>query len=436
MDSNQTSVVVSPVNCIRGELRVPGDKSISHRAAMIASLANGRSVLKNFSTAEDCAATLRCLEALGVSVTKEDSSVVVEGVGLSGLRQPAEALDAQNSGTTMRLLAGILAGQPFYATITGDESLLSRPMRRVVEPLRLMSASVELESNGCAPLRITGRRPLQSINYQLPVASAQLKSAILFAGLAAAGVTQVIEPIPTRDHTEILLSEFGAPIQRAENIVSIQGGSELTPRELNIPGDISSAAFFIAAAAALPGSELLIREIGLNPTRTGFFRTLALMGAKIKLAEERLVAGERVGSLWVRGKRATKVRRLEISGPIVSELIDELPLLAFFAASVGCEMTLRDAGELRFKESDRITATVQNLTRMGAHIDELEDGWVLQSGPTLCGGQLSSFNDHRIAMACAIAALTATGPSEIEGARSAVAVSLPEFWTILTTVTE
>ena len=430
------STRISPRNRLGGELRLPGDKSISHRAAMSASLANGRSVLKNFSSAEDCAATLRCLQALGVSLTKEGSSVVVEGVGSEGFREPDVSLDAGNSGTTMRLLAGILAGQNFTSTLTGDESLLRRPMLRVAEPLRLMGARVELKSQGCAPLRIEGRRPLRAISYHLPNASAQIKSSILFAGLAAEGVTTIEEPEATRDHSERMLPAFGVSLEKIGNTVSIKGGQKLTCCNLEIPGDISSAAFFIALAAALPDSELLIRDVGLNPTRTAFIEALVSVGADIKFTERRFANGEPVGSLRIRGKSINKPRKLQISGALVSPLIDELPLLAVFAASIGGEMSLRGATELRFKESDRIRATVDNLGRMGAPIVERENGWKLQSGARIHGSDLSSFGDHRIAMSCAVAALLASSPSRLEGAREVVNVSLPEFWTLLDSLTE
>ena len=263
--ANEDGVVVSPVNRLRGEMCLPGDKSISHRAVIIASLARGESVLENFSSAQDCAATLECLQALGIAIARNHSAVTIRGAGLSGFQEPAQILKAQNSGTTMRLLAGILAGQPFATTITGDDSLLNRPMVRVAEPLRLMGAEVELESNGCAPLRISGRRPLQPINYQLPIASAQIKSAVLLAGLFAAGISTVEEPTQTRDHTERLLREFGAPVERTGNKIIIDGGVALHSLQLFVPGDISSAAFFIAAAVALPGSDIFIRDVGLNP---------------------------------------------------------------------------------------------------------------------------------------------------------------------------
>jgi 3-phosphoshikimate 1-carboxyvinyltransferase len=435
-DGKDETVTVSPVNRLRGELRLPGDKSISHRAAMIASLAKGESVLENFSSAQDCRATLDCLEALGVRVLRKGPIVTINGTGASGLSAPEQSLNAQNSGTTMRLLAGILAGQPFATTITGDDSLLTRPMLRVARPLLLMGAEIQTEANGCAPLHINGRRPLSPIHYQLPIASAQVKSAVLFAGLAGNGITTVEEPTRTRDHTERMLLEFGAAVERTGNKISIQGGGELHSRKLFIPGDISSAAFFIAAAVSLPGSDLLIRDVGLNSTRTAFLSILKALGADISTTDERLESGEPVGSLRVRGIALPEPRALEISGAQVSNLIDELPLLAFLAASLGCEMTLRDAGELRVKESDRIAATVVNLARMGASVEEASDGWQIKRNGKLHGARLSSFGDHRIAMACAIAALSAEGVSEIEGAENSVAVSLPEFWSLLESVAE
>ncbi len=428
----ESSVVVNPVNRLAGEMRVPGDKSISHRAAMIASLARGRSVVKNFSSARDCAATLRCLEALGVSVARDGSTVSIGRRGYTRLREPAQVLDAENSGTTMRLLAGILAGQPFTTTITGDESLRSRPMSRVAEPLRLMGATVELAEGGRAPMLIKGRRPLYAISYRPPVASAQIKSAVLLAGLFAACVTSVEEPTPTRDHTERMLRAFGGVVDRDGDEISVGGGDRLRARDLVVPGDVSSAAFFVAAAAILPGSELAILDVGLNPTRTAFLQALAELGAEITVEGERLECGEPVGTIRVRGRRSNHARALSVSGAVVPNLIDELPLLAFAAAALGCEMELRDAAELRVKESDRIRATIENLSRMGARVEERADGWRLHAGGAkLRGASLSSFGDHRIAMSCAVAALSVAGESRIEGARAAVEVSLPEFWQLL-----
>ena len=435
-DMNDGPVTVTPINRLRGELYLPGDKSISHRAAMIASIAHGESVLENFSSAQDCAATLDCLQALGVPVEKDGFTITIFGTGASGLHKPAQILNAQNSGTTMRLLSGILAGQPFETTITGDDSLLSRPMQRVAEPLRLMGAEVELEPNGCAPLRIKGHRPLRPVEYQVPIASAQIKSAVLLAGLAADGITTIEEPAPTRDHTERMLSEFGAPIELNGKKISVRGGVELSAQRLLVPGDLSSAAFFIAAAVSLPGSNLLIRDVGLNPTRTAFLSALRTLGADIVVSDERLEGGEPVGSLRIRSDKLKEPRSLEISGPKISNLIDELPLLGFLAASLGCEMSLKDARELRVKESDRIAATVANLVRMGACAEERPDGWHISRARELHGASLSAFGDHRIAMGCAVAALSAQGPSQIEGAVNSVAVSLPEFWSLLESVTE
>jgi 3-phosphoshikimate 1-carboxyvinyltransferase len=440
INGEKDTITLAPINRLLGELRVPGDKSISHRAAMLSSLARGESVLENFSSAQDCAATLECCRALGVSIAVHGSTVAIQGAEASGLKESKQILDAQNSGTTIRLLSGLLAGQPFTTTITGDDSLRARPMLRVAEPLRLMGAQIELENNGCAPIRISGVQPLQPIHYRLPVASAQIKSAVLLAGLAADGVTTVEEPSQTRDHTERMLQGFGVAVERNGNAVSVQGGMTLHARKLVIPGDISSAAFFIGAAVALPGSDLLIRDVGLNPTRTAFLSTLTAMGADIQVDNERLEGGEPVGSLRVRSAGLNGPRTLEIFGPTISNLIDELPLLGFIAASLGWEMKLRDANELRVKESDRIASTVENLARMGAQIEALPDGWHLQGDDSLRaklhGARLSSFGDHRIAMAAAVAALAAEGPSEIEGAFHSVAVSLPEFWALLKSVTE
>jgi 3-phosphoshikimate 1-carboxyvinyltransferase len=429
-------LVVSPINRVRGELSLPGDKSISHRAAMLGSLARGQSTLKNFSSAQDCRATLACLEALGVDIKSKGATVVIDGVGADGLDQPAQTLDAQNSGTTMRLLAGVLAGQPFSATISGDDSLRTRPMLRVAEPLRLMGAQVEVDAGGGAPLTINGRRPLRPIHYRLPIASAQIKSAVLLAGLAADGVTTIEEPSQTRDHTERLLPEFGARVTHEGNTIGIHGGVELESCDLIIPGDISSAAFFIAATVALPGSDLLIRDVGINPTRTAFLSILREMGAEIDVINERVTGGEPVGTLHVRGTKLNEPARVQVSGDMVAKLIDELPLLAFLVASVGGEMNLGDAKELRVKESDRIAATVENLSLMGARIEERADGWQLHSGAKLHGAHLSSFADHRIAMASAVAALVARGPSTIAGADQAVVVSLPEFRTLLKSVSD
>ncbi len=425
---------ITPARRLVGEVRVPGDKSISHRAAIIASLARDTSVLKNFSTAEDCDATVACLRALGVKVNRSDSTLTIEGApGI--LKQPQQVLDAHNSGTTMRLLAGLLAGQPFESEITGDASLLSRPMTRVAEPLRLMGAKCETLATGKGPLRIRGRRPLTAIEYRPDAASAQIKSAILLAGLFADSKTTVIEPTATRDHTERLLSEFGAEISGEGKSVSVKGGSHLTAREFAIPGDVSSAAFFIGAAVALNESTLTICDVGLNPTRTAFLPVLRQMGADINIRTERIKGGEPIGTIHVRRRNFAQAPVLVLSGEVIPHVIDELPLLAVIAATRQCTLEVRDAAELRFKESDRIAATVQNLRAMGATVDEHDDGFTVRGRAHLRGAQLHSFDDHRIAMAFTVAALSADGPSEIVGAEC-VAVSFPQFYELLESVIE
>lgn len=431
---NNDTASVSPIACLRGELRLPGDKSISHRAALIASLAPGKSQLDNFSTAADCGATLECLRQLGVEIVSDGSSVLVEGVGINGFAEPEGVLNAQNSGTTMRLLAGILAGQSFTSTITGDSSLLGRPMLRVAEPLREMGGTVELGENNCAPIRITGRHPLLPIRYQPAIASAQLKSAVLLAALVGNCDATIEEPSQTRDHTERLLQEFGSSITRTGKTIELHRSDRLHSCEVVIPADISSAAFFIAAAVALPGSEILIRDVGLNPTRTAFIRKLKELGASIDVSDERVRNNEPVGTLRVCGVPLHNQLGIVVTGDEVPGLIDELPLLAFLGASLGCGMALRGAAELRVKECDRIAATVENLKRMGAQITALDDGWSLAPGSNLRGTELRSYGDHRIAMSCAVAALKANGASLIEGGQSAVAVSLPEFWNLLNSV--
>ncbi|HSS20583.1 MAG TPA: 3-phosphoshikimate 1-carboxyvinyltransferase [Pyrinomonadaceae bacterium] len=430
-NTSDDNVSVTPVNRLHGELRLPGDKSISHRAALIASLARGKSALQNFSTAQDCQATLECLKQLGVQLVNDGSNVVIAGVGANGFKQPEGELNAQNSGTTMRLLAGILAGQNFTSTITGDESLRSRPMLRLAEPLRLMGAKVELGPNDCAPVRITGQHPLKSIRYQPTIASAQLKSAVLLAGLTGDCDVTIKEQTRTRDHTELLLQTFGSSLNRTDNQIVLSGNNPLRACDVVIPGDVSSAAFFIAAAIALPGSNLVIHEVGLNPTRTAFLSKLTELGADINIANKRPQNGEPAGNLEVSSVPLKNKLPIVVAGSEVSSLIDELPLLAFLAAGIGCAMELRDAAELRVKECDRITATVENLKRMGALIVARDDGWSLAQGSQLHGAELNSFGDHRIAMSCAVAALTAEGSSNIEGGRGSVAVSLPEFWNLL-----
>jgi 3-phosphoshikimate 1-carboxyvinyltransferase len=427
---------VSPINIVRGEIRVPGDKSVSHRAAIMAALSEGRSVIKGFSSAADCQSTLDCVSALGVKVSVDNSTIYVESKGIEGFKKPEKILNANNSGTTIRLLSGVLAGLPFESIITGDESLRKRPMRRIAEPLKQMGAIVETQENGCAPVRIHGMRPLKAITYTLPVASAQIKSAVLLAGLSAEGETTVVQPVATRDHTERIFRGFGIPLNEDGEKLIVRGVGKLQARDLLVPGDVSSAAFYMAAAVMLPGSDVTITDLGLNPTRTGFIQVIEKMGAEISITDKRDECGEPVGTVRIKGRPRGAGGSFAIGGDLIPNVIDELPLLAFLAASTNWELEVRDAAELRVKESDRIASTVDNLRRMGANIEEHEDGWRVLKGNRLRGATLESYGDHRIAMASAIAALTAEGESEIEGADEAVSVSLPEFWKILEQIRE
>jgi 3-phosphoshikimate 1-carboxyvinyltransferase len=412
---------------------------------MIAALAEGTSHIRNFSNNEDCAATLKCLEQLGVSIGREGSNIEVEGVGGRGLRRPGDRLDCRNSGSTMRMLAGILAGQNFNSTLTGDSSLLSRPMGRIMEPLELMGARVSA-NGGCAPLLIEGRRPLKSIRYELPVPSAQVKSCVLLAGVFAEGRTEVIENRPTRDHTERMLEWFDAPIEAREEerdglrvkIAAVEGPGSLQARDVSIPGDISSAAYFIAAAALLAGSDLKIADVGLNPTRAEFLDVFSSLGANVSIEKRFERCNEPVGTIIVRGKPPTKPKERGrsahmVRGALIPQLIDELPLLAVFGTQVDGGVEIRDAAELRVKESDRIKATVANLRAMGARVEEFDDGLSV-AGPTrLRGATVEPAGDHRIAMAFAVAGLFAEGETEIRNPEC-VAVSFPGFFDLLSSV--
>lgn len=435
--------VISPTRRIGGEILVPGDKSISHRALMLAALAQGESIVHNLAPGEDVRSTARCLRALGVKISLKAAHkgagrpmAVVAGVGFRGLRPSEGPLDAGNSGTTLRLLGGILAGQPFESVLTGDESLSRRPMNRIVEPLRRMGAQVE-SCEGHAPLRIQGPSEgrLRAISYELPVPSAQVKSCVLLAGLYAEGSTTVIEPVPTRDHTERLLARLGVPIECCENTITLVGPvtRELEPFEVRVPGDLSSAAFFIAAATLLPGSELLLRDVGVNPTRTGFLDVLRRMGARIKLLNEHEEGGEPVADLLVRG--TSRLQAIKLDGSELSRLIDEVPLLAVVATQAEGTTVVRGAQELRVKETDRLRAVALNLRRLGAHVEELPDGFILEGPQRLRGAQLESFGDHRIAMAFAVAGLVAEGETTIEGAEWA-GISYPGFFAALERVAE
>ncbi len=419
---------IRPARAISGALSVPGDKSISHRYAILAALAEGRSEIHNYSSAADCRTTLECLRRLGISVDIGKNSVAIHGKGLRGLKAPKKKLDAENSGTTMRLLAGVLAGQPFASRLTGDASLRRRPMRRVMEPLAQMGARIRARNAGFAPLEITGV-PLQAIDYVLPVPSAQVKSAILLAGLFAAGETIVTEPVRTRDHTELALAEFGAGVRVSGANVRVTGGSRLDARQLAVPGDISSAVFFLAAALIFPGADLQITGCGLNPTRTAILDVLATMGAPISLMNVEMHHGELSGDISI---RHAPLAGGVVAGPVVAQLIDELPMLAALGPFTEQGIEIRDARELRVKETDRIAALTENLRRMGAKVGEFADGLKVlgKSAGKLHGAKMDSHGDHRIAMACAVAALGAEGPSVIRDSGCA-AVSFPNFFQTL-----
>ena len=411
---------------------MPGDKSISHRAAMIAALADGPTEISNFSTARDCAATVSCLRELGVSIEERDGKLKIAGA--QKLETPRRQMDCGNSGSTMRMLAGVIAGHDLTAELFGDDSLSSRPMRRIIEPLELMGAQVEA-TDGKPPLRIHGSSNLRPITYKLPVASAQVKSAILFAGLNANGPTTVIETSQSRDHTERLFNAFGVPVISDDLSHTIEGPARFAGGSITIPGDVSSAAFFVAAAMLLPGSELVIESVGLNPTRSTFLSVLKSWGADISETDVRLECNEPVGTVKVRGGLSSATSDRILSGSVIPSLIDELPLLAVVGTQIQGGIEIQDAGELRHKESDRLTATAKNLQAMGAEVTELPDGLRISSPTRLHGAELDSFGDHRIAMAFSVAALIAGGETEIHGSESA-AVSFPEFYELLNSLIE
>jgi 3-phosphoshikimate 1-carboxyvinyltransferase len=421
------------VQRLDGRLRMPGDKSISHRAALIGALASGGSTISNFSTAVDCASTLSCLGQLGVQIKQSGNTVHIQG---AELRKPQSTLDCGNSGSTIRILAGVLAGQDFSVELSGDSSLRSRPMSRVIEPLKLMGAEID-SNHGKPPLIVRGSKEVKPIVYKLPVASAQVKSAILFAALGAHGRTQVKQTSLSRDHTERLFNSFGVTVTTDEDLtVTLDGPAKLTGGDITIPGDISSAAYFVAAATLLPESELKIDGVGLNHTRSEFLSVLSSWGADISTESVQRERNEPVGTIRVRGRSQLKPDRVSdrrLEKLKIPSLIDELPLLAVVGTQVAGGIEIRDAGELRHKESDRLKATILNLRSMGADVEDYLDGLSV-SGPTrLRGASIDSFGDHRIAMAFTIAALIADGTTEIAGA-DCVKISFPEFFHLLNSV--
>ena len=417
-------MIIKPAHSLKGEIHIPGDKSISHRSVMFGALANGMTEVTHFLQGADCLSTISCFQKLGIPIENTNGCIRIQGKGLHGLRPPACVLDVGNSGTTMRLLSGILAGQPFSSTLNGDASIQKRPMKRIITPLREMGAAVSgADGTDCAPLFINGA-PLHGIDYQSPVASAQVKSCILLAGLYADTKTSVTEPSLSRNHTELMLRSFGAEISCSDTTATILPDAVLTGQKIDVPGDISSAAYFIAAALLVPNAEVLIHNVGVNPTRDGILRAAKAMNADITRLNEHQVSGEPVCDLLVRSSSLTATT---VEGSLIPTLIDEIPVLAVLAAYANGTTVIRDAAELKVKESNRIETIVSNLKKMGADVEATEDGMVIYGGKPLHCAEIDPHADHRIAMAFAVAALCAQGGAEILNAECA-SVSYPSFY--------
>lgn len=409
---------------LKGTVTVPGDKSISHRSIMFGALAEGTTRVTNFLQGADCLSTIDCFREMGIDIENRPDEILIHGKGLHGLQAPAKMLDVGNSGTTTRLISGILAGQSFTTELNGDDSIQSRPMKRIMEPLSLMGAQIEsLRGNGCAPLRIQGA-PLHGIHYTSKVASAQVKSCILLAGLYADSPTSVTEPYLSRNHSEIMLKHFGAAVTSEQTTATIYPEPRLRAQDINVPGDISSAAYFIAAGLIVPGSEILIQNVGLNPTRDGILQVCREMGADITIVNENHGNGEPTGDLLI---RHSSLHGTTVGGAVIPTLIDELPVVAALACFAEGTTVIKDAQELKVKESNRIDVMVQNLSAMGAHITATDDGMIIEGGHPLHGAVIDSKLDHRIAMTFAVTALAAEGETEILGA-DCVRISYPGFY--------
>jgi 3-phosphoshikimate 1-carboxyvinyltransferase len=416
---------------MRGTVMLPGDKSISHRYALLGAIAEGLTEIRGFASSADCQSSLNCVQALGIQANRQRNLVTIIGRGLDGLRQPAGELDAGNSGSTMRMLSGILAGQPFKCCLAGDASLSRRPMKRIIDPLTQMGARIRSSPGYLPPLEIHGGA-LSPIRYQLPVASAQVKTAVLFAGLFAEGDTVIEEPAATRNHTEIALEQMGAQIERHDRTATVHGRARLNPVNLCVPGDISSAAFFVAAALMVPGSEIVLKGVGLNPTRTAIMELLRGMGAQIEIADLEITSGEPVGDVRV---SFGALEGGEIAVEAIPGLIDELPVLAVLGTQTRNGLSFRGAAELRVKESDRLRAVADNLRRIGAEVEEFPDGLRVPGQQTLHGAEVESYGDHRIAMAFAIAGLATPDGVAINDS-DCVGISFPEFFDTLERATE
>jgi len=427
---------IRPCSRLEGELALPGDKSISHRAVILNSLASGRAEIANFAPGKDCCSTVSCLRALGMEIRRKGPydcpTLLISGIGRDGLKEPANILNAGNSGTTMRLLGGLLSSQPFLSIITGDASVRSRPMERLIRPLRSMGAEIYGRGeDSFAPLVIRGKK-LHGIEFSLPIPSAQIKSAILLAGLFARGETVLHQPIPSRDHTERLLKQMGAELAIDGNSLSLTPlTGSLTSISFRIPGDISSGAYFLIAAAVHPDARIIIKDCGINPTRTGIIDVLLAMGANIKIENERMEAGEPLADIVI---ESSELRGVEIGGDIIPRLIDEIPVLAVAGCAAKGKTVIKDASELRVKESDRIATVSRELSRLGAQIEPLPDGMVINGGNPLVGAEVDAHFDHRLAMSLAIAGLVAKGRTTINHAQAAQ-VSYPAFWLDLQNLT-
>ncbi|MDF2902591.1 MAG: 3-phosphoshikimate 1-carboxyvinyltransferase [Bacillus sp. (in: firmicutes)] len=409
---------------LQGEIQIPGDKSISHRAVMFGSIANGTTKVTNFLLGEDCLSTISCFRKLGVTINQEDNQVTILGNGLSGLKEPTDILDVGNSGTTIRLLMGILAGRPFHNILVGDHSIGRRPMTRVVKPLSLMGAKIDGKNNGeFTPISIRGGE-LTAIDYRLPVASAQVKSSILFAGLQAKGTTTIHEPAKTRDHTERMIRHFGGEVESDGLTVKISGGQTLTGCDFQVPGDISSAAFFLVAGAIIPNSEILLKNVGLNPTRTGIIDVMKDMGANITILPTGIDEAEPTGDIII---KTSQLKGTTIEGDMIPRLIDEIPIIALLASQADGQTVIKDAHELKVKETNRIDTVAGELSKLGASIEATDDGMVITGKTALTSGEVHSHGDHRIGMMLAVAALVCRGEVKLEDAE-AISVSYPTFF--------
>ena len=420
-------MAIKKVKSLKGEINIPGDKSISHRGVMFGAISDGITELTGFLDGADCRSTIGCFRAMGIDISQENDHVIIHGKGLHGLTAPTQMLDVGNSGTTTRLVSGILAGQSFVSSLNGDESIQKRPMKRIITPLSMMCANIRsIRDNGCAPLEIGGA-PLKPIHYNSPVASAQVKSCILLAGLYADGVTSVTEPVVSRNHTELMLSGFGADIKSEGLTASIVGGPKLVGQKIEVPGDISSAAYFIVAGLICPNADILIKNVNTNPTRAGIIKVAKDMGGNIELLNERIVSGEPVADVHV---TTSELHGCTVSGDIIPTLIDEIPVIAVMAACAKGQTVIKDAAELKVKESDRIATVTENLKNMGCDIVATDDGMIINGGNPLNGNIVNTYLDHRIAMSFAIAGLVAEGKTTFDN-EACCSISYPTFFETL-----